>query len=52
MVGVSNLAISKILHEEPPMSKVSPQKQHCVVCSRAFLDPCDGEKYGLLSKIR
>lgn len=61
MVGVSDTTIFKILHDHLGMSKVSarwvprmltpPQKQQRVECSRAFLDLCNEDKDGVLSRI-
>ena len=61
MVGVSDTTIFKILHDHLGMTKVSarwvprmltpPQKQRRVECSRTFLDLCNEDKDGLLSRI-
>lgn len=61
MVGVSDTTIFKILHDHLGMSKVSArwvpriltplQKQQRVECSRAFLDLCNEDKDGVLSRI-
>ncbi|CAH2090362.1 unnamed protein product [Euphydryas editha] len=61
MVGVSDTTTFKILHDHLGMTKVSarwvlrmltsPQKQQRVECSRAFLDLCNEDKDGVLSRI-
>ncbi|CAH2086942.1 unnamed protein product [Euphydryas editha] len=61
MVGVSDTTIFKILHDHLAMTKVSvrwvprmltpPLKQQRVECSRAFLDLCNEEKDGVLSRL-
>lgn len=61
MVGVSDTTIFKILHDHLGMSKVSarwvprmltpPQKQQRVECSRAFLNLCNEDTDGVLSRI-
>lgn len=61
MVGVYDTTIFKILHDHLGMTKVSarwvprmltpPQKQQRVECSRAFLDLCNEDKDGVLSRI-
>ncbi|CAH2257986.1 jg25254 [Pararge aegeria aegeria] len=61
MVGVSDTTIFKILHDHLGMTKVSarwvprmltpPQKQQRVECSRAFLDLCNEDQDGVLTRI-